>query len=290
MKKITFVLLFCLLFFTLWSQDDYPFPSLSPKGKISQVVGNTLIEVEYERPSARKRQIFGELVPWNKVWRTGAGYCTKISFDKTVNVQGQTIPAGTYSLFTIPNPDDWIVVFNKDTTLYGSGFYDQKKDIARFVVLPEKTGRYYETLTIDIDLIPNNARMYISWVNTQISFDIITSTDEKMERFIGEVMNGKKKYSADTYAGAADYYLFQGKELLKGLKLADMALAIDNSSWARNVKIGILEKLRLFQKAKEELLIEIELTKKEVFDKEEHRLNALKALEARLERIRKKEK
>jgi hypothetical protein len=290
MKKITFVLLFSLISWTLFSQDDYPFPSLSPKGNISQVVGNTLVEVEYERPSARKRQVFGELVPWNKVWRTGAGYCTKVRFDKTVVVEGQTIPAGTYSLFTIPNPEEWVVIFNKDTTLYGSGFYDQKKDIARFVVLPEQTGRHYETLTIDIDLIPNNARMYISWVDTQISFDIITSTDEDMESFIKEVLSGKKKYSVDTYAGAADYYLFQGRELLKGLELADRALALDNSSWARSVKIGILEKLQLYQQAKEELLIEIERTKKETFDKEEYRINALRELEARLKRMEEKEK
>ncbi len=74
------------------ARTDYPYPALSPPGKLSQIAGNTFIEVEYERPSARKRKIFGEVVPWNKVWGTGAGCCTKIRFDRPVRVKGQQIP------------------------------------------------------------------------------------------------------------------------------------------------------------------------------------------------------
>ncbi|MCB0649080.1 MAG: DUF2911 domain-containing protein [Saprospiraceae bacterium] len=78
------------------------FPSLSPKGNISQVVGNTRIEIEYIRPSVRKRQIFGDLIPWDKVWRTGAGSCTKISLNEPVKIGGQKVQAGKYALLTIP--------------------------------------------------------------------------------------------------------------------------------------------------------------------------------------------
>lgn len=89
MKVILFTAMWIVANIFAIAQSDYPYPSLSPLGKISQQVGNTVIDIEYERPSARKRKIFGELVPWNKVWRTGAGYCTKIWFDKPVIVEGQ---------------------------------------------------------------------------------------------------------------------------------------------------------------------------------------------------------
>jgi hypothetical protein len=86
---LTFTILF--LFGNLIAQNEYPYPSLSPKGSIYQVVGNTSIKIEYERPSVRKRTIFGGLVPWNKVWRTGAGKCTKITIDQPVKIGGQKI-------------------------------------------------------------------------------------------------------------------------------------------------------------------------------------------------------
>ena len=159
--KTTIVTLLFLAYTSLaFGQVEYP--SLSPKGRIEQVVGNTNVEIEYERPSVRNRVVFGGIVPWNKVWRTGAGYCTKISFDKPVIIGGQTVNPGKYTIFTIPNPDRWIVILNSNTTLYGSFNYNPEKDITRFIVRPTKSQRFYETLTFDIDLIPNNARIFIS--------------------------------------------------------------------------------------------------------------------------------
>ena len=92
MHRILLLALLLIVGSPLFAQ--YEFPSLSPKGHISQVVGDTQIEVEYERPSVRNRVIYGGLAPWNKVWRTGAGYCTKIRFDKPVSVGGQQVDAG----------------------------------------------------------------------------------------------------------------------------------------------------------------------------------------------------
>jgi hypothetical protein len=93
-KNIILVLSLLLVSSQINGQEiDFPYPSFSPKGNISQTVGNTLIEVEYERPSVRKRQVFGRLVPWNKVWRTGAGNCTKIKFDKDLKIGGQKVSA-----------------------------------------------------------------------------------------------------------------------------------------------------------------------------------------------------
>ena len=239
--------------FVFWNSalfGQYEYPSLSPKGQISQVIGNTTIDIEYERPSARDRKIFGELVPWNKVWRTGAAYCTKISFDRSVVIGKQRVEAGKYSVFTVPNPEEWIVILNSDTTLYGSSKYQSEKDVARFAVIPSPSDRFYETLTFDIDLIPNNARIYISWENTQISFDLVTSTDEEMMNYIDGFLLTKKEKKSDQYAEAADHLNFLNTRLNEALLLTDIALEKDkNSGFARRVKMDIYEKLHLYQEA-----------------------------------------
>jgi tetratricopeptide (TPR) repeat protein len=243
---------------------------------ISQIVGTTKIEVEYERPSVRKRKIFGELVPWNKVWRTGAGYCTKIGFDNTVEIKGQKIPAGKYSLFTIPEKEKWMVILNHDITLYGSYDYHHEKDVARFIVFPQKSSRFYEALTIDIDIIPNNARVYISWANTQIAFDIITDTDTQVYEHIQNELSFGNTSESDDYAGAADFYLYKKENLMEALSLADKAINLDTyNGWARRVKIEILEALKLDDKASLEIDKAIEMTKSRIFENESERKNEI---------------
>lgn len=266
MKNNLLILCIVCLSFQLSAQDDeYPYPSLSPKGKISQVVGNTLVEIEYERPSVRNRVIFGEgeLVPWNKVWRTGAGYCTKISFSKPVIVGSQPIPAGNYSLFTIPNPEEWMVILNTDTTLYGSYDYNYKNDIARFIVDVVEPSRFYETLTFDIELINNNSKMYISWANIQLYFDIETSTDEEIEKLIEEKLLTGLHQNSDIYAGAAEFLIYQSKDFVLALQLAEKAIELDKQNeWARNLKIRIYEKLKLYDNALVEINKAVTMLKK----------------------------
>jgi hypothetical protein len=275
----------------LYAQDDYPYPSLSPLGTITQIVGNTTISLEYERPSARKREVFGSLVPWNKVWRTGAGHCTKISFDQSVMIGGQKVEAGKYSLFSIPNPDNWIIILNKDTTLYGSYDYDSKNDVARFTVISQASNRYYETLTIDIDLTPNNARMYISWMNTQVHFDIETKTDADIESYINKNLVTGKSKDPNSYAGAAEYYLYQGAEYFKALKLASKALELDNGkTWASNIKIQIYELLKMYEEAITEMEITIDRIKNPDYGDSQNRDREIKELKKRIEETKSKMK
>lgn len=275
MRKILFLLLLAAVQGPLFAQ--FEFPSLSPKGNITQVIGDTRIEVEYERPAARNRVIFGGLVPWNKVWRTGAGYCTKIRFDKPVSVGGQQIEAGHYSLFTIPSPNSWIVIFNTDTTLYGSYGYDEKKDVARFVVNSLKPDRFYETLTIDIDFIPNHARMYISWANTQIHFPIHTSSDERAMRYIQEELLTGKEKDPDQYGMGADYLMYQNQNFSDALILAEMMIQKEgNEGWARIIKLTVYEKLHLYDKALVEIEKGIAHTQTSEYEEEVYRENDLK--------------
>ncbi len=271
----------------LAQEEEYPYPSLSPKGNISQIVGNTLIEIEYERPSVRQRKIFGHLVPWNKVWRTGAGYCTKIKFDKAVEIAGQRIPAGQYSLFSIPKPEEWVIILNTDTNLYGSYDYDSEKDVIRLLVPSKHSGRFYETLTIDVDLIPNNARIYISWDHTQVSFDVITTTDQEIKQFITKELISGKSQNSDHYAGGADYYLYQHSNLMEAIELAEKAIKLNpENGWARRVKIEIYEYLHLYGKAQMEINEALEMTRKRSFEKEEDRAAEIKSWKEYSQRIK----
>lgn len=268
---------------------QFSFPSLSPKGKLSQQVGNTLIDIEYERPSVRKRIIFGELVPWNQVWRTGAGHCTKISFDRPIMVGHQPVDAGKYSLHTIPNKNHWIVILNSDTTLYGSYGYDSAKDVARFQVTPRKTDRHYETLTIDIDIIPNDAKVYISWSNTQISFDIHTAMDERTKKYIDNALISGQSEDPDEYGLAADYLLYQNVNYYDALRLADMMIQKGgNEGWARNIKINIYDRLHLYDAALGEIEKAMENVRNSQYEEEIYRSNDLKELEKRTLQIMKK--
>lgn len=218
------------------------FPSLSPKARIEQQIGSTVITIDYERPAARGRKVFGELVPYEKLWRTGAGNCTKVRFTRAVMIDGKKIAKGTYSLFAIPTASEWTVILNTDTTLYGTGSYAQKKDAIRFKVESQSTDRYYESLTIDIDVIPNNARMYIAWEKTQISFPVETESDGIVDDFVRASLLTDKSNDPDEYATAAEYYYYLGRDLDRALLLINKAIARRNESWYYRQKIDILEK------------------------------------------------
>ncbi|SDG14670.1 DUF2911 domain-containing protein [Chitinophaga filiformis] len=225
------------------------FPSLSPKGRIEQTIGMTNIAVDYERPAARGRKIFGELVKNEKLWRTGAGNCTKITFSKPVIIDNKKINKGTYSVFTIPATNEWTVILNTDTTLYGVASYNEKKDLLRFKVKPQLTDRYYESLTIDIDVIPNNAVVYIAWEKTQISFQVETESDKVANDFIQQNLLTDKSKDPDEYAAAAEYYFYLNKDLDKALLLINKAIRKRNESWYYRQKIDILEKQMKYQEA-----------------------------------------
>ena len=262
--------------------------TLSPKGRITQTSGNTIVEREYERPSARKRKVFGGIVPWNKIWRTGAGHCTKISFSKNVIVGGQNIEAGKYSLFTIPNENEWIIILNKDTNQYGSYHYDFKKDAARFVTIPRTSNRFYETLNFDIEIIPNNGKIFISWANTQVSFDVKTITDEELDKRISNELLTRKNKTSRIYAGASEYLFYKGDNLANALKLADIAIELDrNNGWARSLKVRLFEKLKLYDNAIYEVNQAIENIESREYKDKIEKENQLNQLKKDLERIKK---
>ena len=286
LKSILILSLIIILQDYAFSQISYP--SLSPKGIITQKIGNTNLKIEYERPSARNRKIFGELVPWNAVWRTGAGYCTKISFDKKVKIGKQSIDPGTYSLLTIPNKEEWVVILNSDTSLYGSYDYNPEKDVARFVVSPQPSNRYYETLTFDVDLIPNNAMIYLAWENTIIGFEFETSTDREIEAYINEQLLTGNVKDYNEISNAIDYLYFQGSDYKKIEWLAKESIKLNQSEFAYRLLMETYERQHYYEKALEAGEKAIETRKQKAKDNDEYLARDIKQWEKHLDRIKTK--
>jgi len=256
--KFSITLLLALLCTALNAQ----FESLSPLTSLKQAVGNTTITINFERPAARGRKIFGDLVPWNKVWRTGAGYCSKIGFSREVVVGGQPVPAGKYAILTIPGQREWVIILNKDTTLYGARDYEKEKDIIRFRVPTGKSGRFFEALSLDLDVTPDNARMYISWANTQVSFPIETSTEAEAFAYVDSLMNAPLNKEVD-YAWPAEYLLLKRRDLNTVIALADRQLTFEpDSEYALRLKIEAYTYLGYHERALTELNSTIALVKR----------------------------
>ena len=221
------------------------FPPLSAQGKIIQQVGFNTITIEYERPSARGRQIFGGLVPYDTLWKTGAGSGTKISLNRAASIDNYSIEAGVYALMTIPGQDIWTVILTADTIYFSQKKdYEVEKEVARFQVKPQPTARFYESFTIDVDVVPHNADIYLSWENTEIKFALKTGTDAKVDRFVQETLITGQSQNPNLYATAADYYFFENIELETALVLIDEAIKKGVEPWHYRLKADILEKLK----------------------------------------------
>ncbi len=152
------------------AQLDLPRPS--PSASVMQRVGLTDITIAYSRPGVKNRQIWGELVPWGEMWRTGANEATTISFTGPVDVAGTALPAGTYALFTIPGESEWTVVLNSDAEQWGTYNYDPSKDVLRIKVRPEKAPYTEWMLFTFRNLSEDAATVTLDWKETRIGFPV----------------------------------------------------------------------------------------------------------------------
>ena len=155
------------------------YPRPSPKASVMQSVGLTDVTITYSRPGVKGRPIWGTLVPYDKVWRTGANEATTIAFSDDVTINGQPLAKGTYSLHTIPGKDSWTLIFNKVADQWGSFKYDQAQDALRVTAKPEKAP-FTEWLTFEIpQLTPDKAAVVLRWENVAVPFVVETGTTAK---------------------------------------------------------------------------------------------------------------
>ncbi|SFB94043.1 Protein of unknown function [Parapedobacter composti] len=190
-------------------------PPASSAQTITQGLGISTVTLSYFRPSMNGRKIFGELVPYNEVWRTGANNIPTLTFDGTVTIAGTAVQPGTYGLLTIPGKTEWTVILSKNAQQWGAYAYKEDEDLLRFKVKPEKLNKPVETFTISFsDVAPQSARLNIAWEKTQVGFDLTVEQDAEIMASIDEAMKGEKK----PYFPAAQYYYKNGKDIAKALE------------------------------------------------------------------------
>lgn len=192
------------------------FPQPSPAGKLEQRVGLTDIRLEYSRPSAKGRKIFGGLEPYGSVWRTGANKSTTITFSTPVKFGGVDVAAGSYSLFSIPGEKEWSVMLNSVPEQFGAYGYDASKDVASVKVKPTSLAELVETLTFDIgDLHMDSASLSFAWEKTRVAVRIETDVVKTLVPRIEAAMNAPGEAKDKPYFPAAMFYFENGQDLKK---------------------------------------------------------------------------
>ncbi len=219
------------------------FPSASPAATIKQRVGLTDVEISYSRPSVKGRKIFGELLPYGEIWRTGANQATKLTFSTPVKLNGTALDAGTYEIFSIPSADEWTVIVHKPMSQWGAYAYDAKNDVTRLKVKPVNLPSPIETFTIQIgDLRDESATLYFAWERVRIPLKLEVDVKSIVLPQIEKAMasdNPKKPYFP-----AAMFYFEHNIDLNKALQWIDAALAADpNAFYMAYHKARLLAKM-----------------------------------------------
>jgi len=240
MKPLFFL---SILFVTLSIHAQIPRLQLSPKAKLVQTVGLSEVTIDYARPSVRERTIFGDLVPYNVLWRTGANRNTLITFSHDVVISGQPLSKGTYALYTTPNKDAWMVYFYNKTDNWGTPPQWDEEQISLSVRAEVQDVSHTESFRISIENITlDTADLQLAWENTAIQLPIVFPTSKIMESNLSK-MNVDTASANDLYT-AAVYYLNNDKDLQKANVWITKAVALrDDAFWFYRQKSFIHEAL-----------------------------------------------
>ncbi|MBS9524575.1 DUF2911 domain-containing protein [Litoribacter ruber] len=239
-KLALFVILLSMMGYASVNGQQIQMPQASPEATLSQKIGLTDVKIEYSRPSMKGRKIFGELVPYGKVWRTGANAATIITFSTDVKVEGRDLEKGSYAIYSIPEKEDWTIIFSKNTKLWGSIGYDQADDVFRFRVRPSKTANKYETMEINfVDMTDTGASVAMKWERTSVKFRIETEVDPIVMKQIQEMVIDQDPQNPGLYYQAANYYYTNKKDLNQALEWISKSVDNDPKYWTLHLKAKI---------------------------------------------------
>jgi tetratricopeptide (TPR) repeat protein len=235
-------------------------PKLSPLSKSEHVVGLSKITLQYSRPSVRGRVIFGDLLPYGEIWRLGANENTKITTTQDLFFgaeKNQVLPVGTYSIFAFPSEDlNWKIVFNTNTEQWGTGDYDEAKNVVTLSVKAE-TSAHTETLLIDInDVTTTSASLVIAWDKLKVVIPFTVETDKTAQANIDAAIAEGKDLDK-VYANAANYYFNAKKDYEKALEYVNLSIGVKQAHGNTFLKARILhakgdtkEAIKLAEEAK----------------------------------------
>ncbi len=197
-------------------------PAPSPLQTLKQAFALSEITIEYSRPSVKGRTIYGDVVPFGKVWRTGANSSTKINFGEDVKVEGKDVAAGTYAIYSIPNKDSWEIMLYKDLTLGGNvAEYKAENEVLKVKVTPTALSNKVETFSINVaDITSNTCAIELVWDKTRVAFNVTAEIESKIMKNIETTMNKDSR----PYFQAANYYYENNKDLAKALEWVNKAV------------------------------------------------------------------
>ena len=225
-------------------------PRASQHALVSQRIGITDIAVNYHRPLVNGRQIFGKIVPYGEVWRAGANENTTISLTDAVTVEGQPLDKGTYGLHMIPGENDWIVIFSKNSTAWGSFSYKQEEDALRVKVKPQ-TSDFHNALTYDFDDVkPDSTVVTMRWDKIAVPVKVAVKVNDIVLASLHQQMHGLNQYYWDSWDDAAGYLLANKIQLDEALKDEDHSIEIEERYDNVMNKSKILEALGRNDEAK----------------------------------------
>jgi tetratricopeptide (TPR) repeat protein len=259
MKKfITVCLSAAFTVASLNAQIETPQPS--PLGTVSQKVGLNEFSITYSRPSLKGRKAYGDVVPFDKLWRFGANMATTFKSNDEFSIQGNKVPAGEYSLFAIPAASEWTMILNKTAKMSGTSNYKESEDQIRFKVKPETLPYKTETFTIQFaNLSDNKATVEILWDNLKASFEVNVDFDAKVMKQIDETLSGP---TAGSYYRAASYYFKNNKDMKKALEWVNKSIEKGGEKyWIVSLKAEIQAANNDFKGAVETANRAIELAK-----------------------------
>lgn len=236
-------------------------PQPSPPQTIKQDFGTGTVELSYSRPGMKGRKIFGDLVPFGNVWRTGANNATTLTFSDSVTIGGKALAPGTYGLLSIPEKDQWTMIISKQLDVTSPAAYKQESDAARIVVKPMMLNQPVETFTMQFaNVKPASADLQIMWDNTAVSLPITTNVEGRIMAQINSLMNGDNR----PYFQSAMFYLENGKDLNQAISWFDKALAQNPKAfWVYHQKANALAKMGKKDEAKQTAMKSIELAKEQ---------------------------
>jgi tetratricopeptide (TPR) repeat protein len=199
-------------------------PRQSQHAELSQRIGITDITINYHRPLAKDRKVWGGLVPYGQVWRAGANENTTITFSDPVQIEGKPLDRGTYGLHMIPNADEWTIIFSKNSTSWGSFTYDQAEDALRVTVKP-KDSDMHNALTYDFDALqPDSAVVVMEWEKVAVPFKVSVDVHDVVEASLKNQLRNLSQYSWISWDDAATYLVAEKTDLDDALKYANKSI------------------------------------------------------------------
>jgi hypothetical protein len=236
-------------------------PAPSPTQTLKQDLGIGSVELSYSRPGMKGRKIFGDLVPYGQIWRTGANQATTLTFSDDVIIGGTKVAAGKYGFVTIPDKSEWTLILTKQLDITNPTAYKQENDVVRVKAKPMTVATPVESFTMQFaNVKPTGADLQITWDNVAVNMPIDTDLDKKVMKQIDDAMNKDNR----PYFQAAMYYLESGKDLNQALTWFDKAVEQNPTAfWIHHQRANALAKLGRKQEAKQSAQKSMELAKQQ---------------------------